>query len=109
MHVKSERYDSDADAFHQALARFNASRMAVATPGAHWQQRLAADLDYQLTEGSFLELMRANVAHLLPAPQGTASDFVKWFEDLVSTAPASNTVCLTGWPTMPAWRICAGF
>ncbi len=90
MHVKSERYDSDADAFHQALARFNASRMAVATPGAHWQQRLAADLDYQLTEGSFLELMRANVAHLLPEPHGTASDFVKWFEDLVSTGPGQQ-------------------
>ncbi len=90
MPTKSHQAEFDNDAFQQSLARFNASRLAVATPKAHWQQELATSLAYQFREGNFLEYLRAGVAYLLPAPALNAEDFIKWFEALCNTGPGQQ-------------------
>ena len=90
MPTKSHQAEFDNDAFQQALARFNASRLAVATPKAHWQQQLATDLAHQFREGNFLEYLRGGVAYLLPDAALNPQEFVKWFEGLAATGPGQN-------------------
>lgn len=90
MPFKSHQAEFDNDAFQQGLARFNASRLAVATPQAHWQQQLASSLAHQFREGNFLEYLRAYVSYLLPAPTLNAVDFVTWFETLAVTGPGQQ-------------------
>ena len=90
MQIKSHQAEFDNDAFQQALSRFNASRLAVSTPKANWQQQLAADLAHQFREGNYLEYLRADIAYLLPAPSLNAEEFVRWFEALSITGPGQQ-------------------
>ena len=78
------------DFFHQQLARFNLSRVAVAVPDSQWQNTLQTEMDFRIAEGHFLESLRAQVAPMLPDPHLDTDGFVCWFEDLLQTGPGQQ-------------------
>ena len=81
---------ADPDTFHQALARFNSTRLAVGTPSMQWQAALHDSLAAQLAEGHYLESLRQQMAPLLPDHQGNADRFIGWFESLLHTGPGQQ-------------------
>lgn len=81
---------ADPDAFHQALARFNSTRLAVGTPSPQWQAALHENLHFQMAEGHYLESLRQQVAPLLPDPRGDSAAFIAWFESLVRSGPGQQ-------------------
>lgn len=78
------------DFFHQQLARFNLSRVAVSVPDTQWQDALQTEMDFRLAEGHFLESLRAEIAPRLPDPNLDTDGFVCWFEDLLQTGPGQQ-------------------
>lgn len=80
----------DPDAFHQQLARFNVSRLAVATPDSNWQETLYSEMEFRLAEGHFLEALRAHVASQLPDSHLDADGFVSWFESHALNGPGQQ-------------------
>lgn len=85
-----DTHHTNPDAFHQQLARFNLSRVAVAVPDSQWQDSLQTEMDFRLAEGHFLESLRTHVAPLSPDSNLDADGFVCWFEDLLQTGPGQQ-------------------
>ena len=82
--------DLDLDAFHQQLAHFNVSRVAVAMPSARWLADLETEFDYRVAEGHYLEALRLQVAPLVPKMDGNIDHFIEWFESLVIDGPGQQ-------------------
>lgn len=72
------------------LARFNAKRIAPATPTVGWSKALRTDLALQLEEGEYLERMRSEVAAQAAAAPQDAAGFVHWFESLNDIGPGQH-------------------
>ena len=88
--MTKDTFHTQSDFFHQQLARFNLSRVAVAVPNSQWQDALLAEMDFRLAEGHFLESLRARVAPKLPDPELDTDGFVCWFEDLLQSGPGQQ-------------------
>lgn len=88
--MANDIHHSNPDTFHQQLARFNLTRVAVAVPDAQWQNTLQSEMGFRLAEGHFLESLRAQVAPMLPDSQLNADGFVCWFEDLLQAGPGQQ-------------------
>lgn len=86
--------NTDPDTFHQQLAGFNVSRIAVAVPSAQWVVELETELEYRVAEGRYLEALRQEVApwlpRFLPKPLGHTDSFVRWFESLAIDGPGQQ-------------------
>jgi hypothetical protein len=82
--------DADPDSFHQQLAHFNVSRVAVQMPSVQWATELQTELDWRLAEGHYLEALRAQVAPLLPSQASSTNAFVHWFESLAIHGPGQQ-------------------
>ena len=84
----------DPNTFHQQLARFNVSRLAVVAPSGHWVKALETELEYRVAEGHYLEALRQQVAPLLPRfvpkPFSHTDSFVHWFEALAIGGPGQQ-------------------
>ena len=84
----------DPNTFHQQLARFNVSRLAVGEPSGHWVKALETELEYRVAEGHYLEALRQQVAPLLPRfvpkPFSHTDSFVHWFEALAIGGPGQQ-------------------
>jgi hypothetical protein len=87
---------NDPDTFHQRLAHFNLTRLSPAQPSPLWRGALHDELAWRLSEGDFLEELRAQVAPLLPDQSGDASHFVDWFKALEVDGPGQQHA-LFGW------------
>ena len=83
-------FTANPQAFHRQLAHFNVTRVAIATPSAHWQEALQIDLDYRLAEGHFLESMRKDIGPMLAGCHGDIDHFVDWFEALAQMGPGQQ-------------------
>lgn len=83
-------HSTDACLFHRDLAHFNAKRLAPAMPHADWRGDLQTELLFKLSEGHFLEALRADVARWLPALDISAGAFIDWFESLVVHGPGQD-------------------
>lgn len=66
----------DTQTFHQKLARFNVLRMAPATPRADWQADIDSEYAHRQAEGQFLEVLRVEVASMLPDPAFATERFI---------------------------------
>ena len=82
--------DADHNTFHQQLARFNVSRMAVAMPSAQWLPTLKTEFEHRTAEGHYLEALRRQVAPLLPKHFSTIDPFISWFESLAINGPGQR-------------------
>ena len=80
-------HSTDACLFHRDLAHFNAQRLAPALPNAEWRGALQTELLFKISEGHFLEALRAEVAPWLPAAHIGTDAFIQWFESLVTHGP----------------------
>jgi len=85
-----DTHHTHPDLFHQQLARFNLSRVAVAVPDSQWQHALETEITFRVAEGHFLESLRAQVTAMLPDSHLDAEGFVGWFEDLILTGPGQQ-------------------
>lgn len=81
---------ADPDRFHKQLARFNATRVAPGVPVVKWQQTLLTEFAHRLDEGEYLENLRAQVAFMIPKPDGDSANFVSWFQSLMQTGPGQH-------------------
>ena len=70
---------TDAHVFHRELAHFNAQRLLPGLPGNSWRGELQTELLFKVSEGHYLEALRAEVAHLLPRAAISTDAFVAWF------------------------------
>ncbi len=102
-----EHPDADPDTFHQQLAHFNVSRVAVAMPTARWLANLETEFEYRTAEGNYLEALRLQIAPLLRENLGSTNAFIHWFESLVVDGPGQQHA-LFDWlahsATMPQMR-----
>lgn len=83
------------DAFHHALAEFNAARVLAGVPDADWEAGAREEHAFRIKEGRFIEGLRREVAPLLPPPLD-ADGFVAWFEGLMDSGPGQGHA-LFGW------------
>ena len=93
--------------FHRQLARFNVTRVAVATPTSQWQQALHSELAYRLAEGEYLESLREQVAPMIPEHDWDSENFVSWFESLALIGPGQHHPLfdwLANYATLPQMR-----
>lgn len=81
---------ADPQAFLQQLARFNATRVALGTPSAQWQDELRAGFSHQLAEGHYLETLRAEVAPMMMKHANGGDYFIGWFESLAHIGPGQQ-------------------
>ncbi len=82
--------DADPDTFHQQLAHFNVSRIAVAMPSARWLANLETEFEYRAAEGNYLEALRLQIAPLVPKNLGNTDAFIHWFESLAVDGPGQQ-------------------
>lgn len=80
----------DPDTFHQQLARFNVSRLAISSPTVNWQQDLASELQCRLAEGHYLESLRRQVAPMVSGYADGTEPFIAWFEALALNGPGQQ-------------------
>ena len=78
------------DAFQQALARWNGTRLAPGLPSDDWQRTLDEDQRMLRLEGAFLEEERAGIAERAAAAPTDVEGFLEWFEDLQVTGPGQG-------------------
>ena len=81
---------TDAHVFHRELAQFNAQRLLPGLPGNSWRGELQTELLFKVSEGHYLEALRAEIAHLLPREATSTDAFIAWFEALHSTGPGQQ-------------------
>jgi hypothetical protein len=80
-----------SQALQQALATFNAARLAPSKPADHWRTQLLDELYFRTAEGEFIEGLRSIVAPRLPVDLGDdPDDFMTWFEGLAETGPGQG-------------------
>lgn len=82
--------DFTTHAFHAALARFNAQRIAPGMPGGDWVEQEQQHHAWRLHEGRFLESLRAQVATMAADAPRSPAPFVAWFESLAEWGPGQG-------------------
>lgn len=78
------------DAFQQALARWNRTRLAPGFPTSDWREEIDRDRRMQRLEGGFLEELRAEVEAEAAAAPTDPDGFIAWFEALQANGPGQN-------------------
>lgn len=83
-------YPSNAETFHRKLADFNETRLAVGKPSVAWQETLALEFAMRIAEGQYLEVLRQEISDLLPSPDCSFPEFIRWFETLAEHGPGQD-------------------
>ena len=81
---------STSDEFHRKLARFNQARLRPSTPQPRWREAVAAELEFRLLEGDFVERERAAIADEAARAPTDPKGFVAWFEGLRTSGPGQG-------------------
>lgn len=78
------------DQVQQRLARWNAARLQPRLPDEDWKQSLSRDHAMLELEGSFLEMLRAEVRPTAAAAPTEPHAFISWFEGLEQQGPGQH-------------------
>ncbi|HEX6590442.1 MAG TPA: iron-containing redox enzyme family protein [Moraxellaceae bacterium] len=78
------------ETLHRALARWNGERLAAGLPVSSWEAALAAEMEYRLAEGRFLDDARARTEPWLGDVPEKPREFLDWFEQLRQTGPGQQ-------------------
>ena len=84
------RSDRRANAFQEALTRFNRARLATAMPSDDWQATLADEQRMRVAEGEWIETERRAVADRAAGAPTDPHAFVAWFEELLAAGPGQG-------------------
>ena len=68
--------------FHARVAHYNALRLAPGFATLDWIERVKADSEFRIDEGTFVERERASVAKFAAGAPEEPDAFIQWFEAL---------------------------
>lgn len=78
------------ETLHRALARWNGERLVAGLPVSSWETALAAEMEYRLAEGRFLDDARTRTAPWLSDMPDAPREFIAWFEQLRQSGPGQQ-------------------
>ena len=81
---------ADPEGLHRRLAHWNHRRLSPAAPGPAWCDELAEEHAMRLQEGTWIESLRASVAHRAAQAPTDAEGFIAWFEALNTDGPGQH-------------------